>query len=232
MLLRFPLTGTTSKLPLSITRLILIPGAITLAVTVLRLVGELRHWSTAWFNPEAGGPWSIVGITWLAPIFGIYFAVRLACSGEGPKSSWRAIVFAILGIGVGVAGIYLYIALRPPFSFEGRLVYFWALQVLAAMVTLPGWPALFRTLLAYGLAARIPVAVVMFFAFRGNWGTHYDALPPDFPTGMGLLAKYLWLGFVPQLTYWVGFTILMGMLFGALAAGLARLLRRPQQPAS
>jgi hypothetical protein len=213
----------------SIACLILVPGLITLAVTILRLVGELHHWSTAWFNPEAGGPWSIVGITWLAPIFGIYFAVRLACSGEGPKSTWRAIVFAILGIGVGVAGMYLYIALRPPFSFGGRLIYFWALLVLAALVTLPGWPALFRTLLAYAVAARIPVAIVMFFAFRGNWGTHYDALPPDFPTGMGLLAKYLWLGFVPQLTYWVGFTILMGMLFGAIAATLTRLRRRAPQ---
>jgi len=221
---------TTSDTRLCITKLITIPAIITLAVTILRLVGELQHWSTAWFNLEAGGPWSIVGITWLAPIFGIYFAVKLACSGEGPKSTWRAIVFPVLGLAVGVAGIYLYIALRPPFSFGGRLIYFWALLVLAALVTLPGWPALFRTLLAYGLAARIPVAVVMFFAFRGNWGTHYDALPPDFPTGMGLLAKYLWLGFVPQLTYWVGFTILVGMLFGEIAAALTRLLRRaPQQ---
>lgn len=223
---------TTSDTRLCITKLITIPAVITLAVTILRLVGELQHWSKAWFNPEAGGPWSIVGITWLAPIFGIYFAVRLACSGEGPKSTWRTIVFPVLGLAVGVAGIYLYIALRPPFSFEGRLIYFWALLVLAALVTLPGWPALFRTLQAYAFAARIPVAIVMFFAFHGNWGTHYDALPPDFPTGMGLLAKYLWLGFVPQLTYWVGFTILMGMLFGAIAATLMRLLWRPPQPVS
>ena len=224
------MTNSNPTNRLSIPRLILAPGLITLAVTLLRLVGELQRWPEIFFNRTMGG--SLVAITWLAPIFGIYFAVRLACNGEGPKATWRAIVFAILGIGIGVAGIYLYIALRPPFSFEGRLVYFWALQVLAAMVTLPGWPALFRTLLAYGLAARIPVAVVMFFAFRGNWGTHYDALPPDFPTGMGLLAKYLWLGFVPQLTYWVGFTILMGMLFGAVAAALTRLLRRAPQPVS
>ena len=44
------------------------------------------------------------------------------------------------------------------------------------------WPALGRTLLAYGLAARIPVALLMLVAMLGNWGTHYDArpsYPPD-----------------------------------------------------
>jgi hypothetical protein len=215
----------------SITCLILVPSLITLAVTVLRLVGELQDWSKAWFNPEAGGPWSIVDITWLAPIFGIYFAVRLACGGEGPQSTWRALVFPVLGVAVGVAGIYEFIALQLHVSFEGRLIYFWTLFVLAALVTLPGWPALFRTLLAYGFAARIPVAIVMFLAFRGNWGTHYDALPPNFAT-TGLWSKFLWLGFFPQLTYWVGFTIVVGMLFGAIAASLMRLRRRPPQPVS
>ncbi len=47
----------------------------------------------------------------------------------------------------------------------------WSAFALAAIVTLPGWPALFKTLLAYGYAARIPVAIVMFFAFRGNWAS-------------------------------------------------------------
>ena len=39
------------------------------------------------------------------------------------------------------------------------------------------WPALGRTLLASGLAARIPVALLMLVAMLGNWGTHYDARP-------------------------------------------------------
>ena len=46
----------TSGSRISITRLIIVPSVITLAVTVLRLVGELQHWSTRLFNPEAGGP--------------------------------------------------------------------------------------------------------------------------------------------------------------------------------
>ena len=32
-------------------KLILVPAVITLAVTLLRLLGELLHWSTVLFNP-------------------------------------------------------------------------------------------------------------------------------------------------------------------------------------
>lgn len=41
---------------LHVTGLILEPGLITLAVTILRLAGELQGWSTTWFNPAPGGP--------------------------------------------------------------------------------------------------------------------------------------------------------------------------------
>jgi hypothetical protein len=58
----------------------------------------------------------------------------------------------------------------------------------------------------------------MFLAMRGNWGTHYDyvGMPPQFQ--MSLLPKFLWLGFFPQLVFWVGFTILTGSLAGSIAA--------------
>jgi hypothetical protein len=71
----------------------------------------------------------------------------------------------------------------------------------------------------------------MFLAIRGSWGTHYDAVPPDLP-GLSFFAKYLWIGFFPQLVFWVAITVLSGMLFGTFAAGVLRLLRRPPQPAS
>jgi len=215
----------------SIGRLILIPSVITLAVTILRLVGELQHWSKTWFNPEPGGPWAIVGITWLAPIFGVYFALKLASQGQGPASTWRALGFALLGVVVVVGGVFLEQILRGRFTFRQELIYIWINWALGAALTLPGWPRFFRALLAYGYAARIPVVVVMFLAFRGNWGTHYDALPPNFPA-MGLWPKFLWLGFFPQLIFWVGFTIVTGMLFGTIAAAIARLAHRPPQTSS
>src|SRR4026207_1430996 len=89
---------TNSGSRVSIAHLILIPSVITLAVTILRLVGELNHWSDFWFSPKAGGGGSPIGISRLIPIFGIYFAVKLARAGEGPSSSGRAIGIAFLAL--------------------------------------------------------------------------------------------------------------------------------------
>jgi hypothetical protein len=213
----------------SIFRLILVPGIITLAATFLRLVGELQHWPKVLFNPEAGGPWSIVGITWLAPIFGIYFAARLSSGGQGPASAWRASGRAILAVAVIIALAYLGSVQHIEKSFTGRLIYIWLVIAIAALLALPGWPALFKAMVAYGYAARIPVAVLMLLAFRGNWGTHYDALPPDMPPGFGLWGKYFLLGLFPQLIFWVGYTVVSGMLLGSITAAVFRLIRRAPQ---
>ena len=85
-------------------QLILIPSLITLAVTLLRLVGELQNWPSVLFNREAGGGGSIIGITWLALVFGAYFAVKLARAGEVPQSAGRVIGFSLLGLVVTFAG--------------------------------------------------------------------------------------------------------------------------------
>jgi hypothetical protein len=207
---------------LSIPRLIVAPGLITLAVTVLRLVGELQRWPETFFNRTMGG--SLVAITWLAPIFAIYFALKLDNSGSPPKSYLRAIGYALLGVIALVVFAFAPSTLRIQHGFYARLIYGWTFFAVSALLTLRGWPELFKTLLAYGYAARIPVAIIMFCAYRGEWDTHYDAVPPDVPA-LGLVAKYLWLGFFPQLILWVAFTILAGMLFGTIAAGIARVVK-------
>jgi hypothetical protein len=83
------------------------------------------------------------------------------------------------------------------------------------------WPSLGRTLLAYGLAARISVALLMLVAMLGNWGTHYDARP-SYPPQMSTLAWWVTLGLVPQLFFWIWYTIGFGALFGIVAAAIAR----------
>jgi hypothetical protein len=85
-----------------------VPGLITLTVTLLRLAGELLHWSKTWFNPEQGGFLAVVGIVWLAPSFGIYFALKLSGAGQGPEHLGHAIVHAILGAILLGAGFYLF----------------------------------------------------------------------------------------------------------------------------
>src|SRR5271157_6243087 len=89
---------------ISITSLITIPALITLGITILRLVGELEHWPKPWFSAAAGGGGAIVGISWLPIIFGPYFALKLAGSGDGPSSAGKAIGFAFLGLALLLVG--------------------------------------------------------------------------------------------------------------------------------
>ncbi len=209
----------------SIMRLIAIPALITLGVTILRLVGELRHWWIVLFDPVGAG--AIVGIVWLAPVFGIYFALKLSAANDVPRSFGRAFVF-VVPAAVMLARDFLAKHLLPDsISFRGWLVFLWSLFALAALLTLPAWPRLWKTLLAYGYAARIPVVVVMLLALRGRWGTHYDSVPQAFQA-TGLFQRWLWLGFFSQLTFWVGYTIVSGILFGSVAGTIARAVRRPE----
>jgi hypothetical protein len=204
---------------LSVRRLILVPALITLAVTALRLTGELLGWSALLYNRAAGGAGALVGIVWLVPVFGFWFGWRLTRAGQGPASAGRvagyALLAVLLGAGISIAGGVL---------TENRLVVLIAFvlgAVLAVAAAWRGWPALARVLLAYGLAARIPVALVMLVAIYGNWGTHYDVAPPGFDPTLGPFAKWFFIGLLPQLTVWIGFTVAIGSLLGAAGAAMA-----------
>ena len=211
---------------LPIKKLILVPAVITLAVTLLRLVGELMHWSTMLFNPAPGGGGAVVGIAWLVLVFGVMFALNLAAAGERPAGVGPAIGYPLLGFALLPAAGFAATALgAPPASppFFGVLV---VTSIVGAFVAFRGWPTLGRTLLAYGLAARIPVAVIMLIAMLGNWGTHYDAAPPGFPE-MGPIPKWLLIGVVPQLTIWIWFTMAVGALCGGIALAVRDRVGRP-----
>src|SRR6266513_2388187 len=175
-------------------QLILLPAVITLAVTLLRLIGELQHWSPTLFNREAGGPGSLIGITWLAPVFGIYFALKLRKAGAGPERAGRAILFGLLGIAAIVLVSLLMLVVSR--GYHAQLIAFCASFAAAAALQYRAWPALFKTLLAYAYAARVPVLIIMFFAMKGSWGTHYDAITPGTPPDMHSLgSEFFWLAF-------------------------------------
>jgi hypothetical protein len=151
---------------LDIKDLITVPAIITLAVTLLRLAGEFMDLPAWLASKEAGGAGALIGISWLAPVFGVYFAWKLA-------------------------------------GTPGKL-----------------WKNLLKTLFAYGLAARIPVIVIMAFAIFGNWGTHYDAFPPDM-ADMSPMMKFLFGAVTAQLVFWVCiWTVGTGMIAGLIAAKL------------
>ena len=210
----------------SIRKLVFWPAVITLAITLLRLVGELLNWSPALFNRAAGGGGALVGISWLPPVFGMLFAIQLVRMGHGPISGGRAVGRALLGVVATVAIIAVAIALKlvgdGQFSLGGLLIFTGAIAVGAA-VAWSGWPDLGRTLLVYAFAARIPVAIVMLIAMIANWGTHYDVAPPGFPE-MGVFTRWLFIGALPQFTTWIAVTVLLGALFGSIAGWWA--LRR------
>jgi hypothetical protein len=206
-----------------ITRLIAIPTLITLAVTILRVVGELKHWPALGFNAAAGGNGAIVGIAWLPIIFGPYFALKLAAAGDGPASSGKAIGFAFLGLlALFVAGVLVALTVKhhPLLTLAAFL-----LMLIAAFVPLIGWPSLGRVLLAYAFAARIPVLIVMYYAMSGNggagWGTHYDAVNPML-AHLSFWRKYIYAAIMPQMTLWIGWTVILGAIIGAIVAAIVR----------
>jgi hypothetical protein len=137
-------------------RLIAIPSLITFAVTILRLTGELRHWSVRWFSPETGGitpsgvSW-VVGITWLAAIFGAYFALKLLRSGQKPRSLARAGVLLFLSTSP-LAGL---LSALLKIKFPAALIFIWFLWNMAGALQYFGWPDLFRVLMLPGIGWRM-----------------------------------------------------------------------------
>jgi hypothetical protein len=202
-------------------KLILVPAVVTLAVTLLRLVGEMQGWSPRLFSREAGGGMAVVGIVWLIPVFGAWFGWKLAEAGAALPGLARAAGLTLLAFVLMPAlGFVARAAGLSEMSF-GTFGLYVAGSIVGLLLGLRAWPALGRTLLAYALAARVPVALVMLVAMLGNWGTHYDVAPPDFPA-MAPLNKWLLIGLLPQLTIWIWFTVVIGGLFGIAAAAIAR----------
>ena len=211
-----------SNFAVSTRRLILGPALITLAITLLRLIGEVNRWSPTLFNREAGGGGALVGIVWLVPILGVYFARKLLAAGRGPASRGRAIGQALAG--VALFAVLFAVTVRVVHTMGGRLIMINLAAALAAWVACGGWPALGRTVFYYALTARIPVAIVMLVAMASEWGTHYELGPPGFPN-YNLVPKWIFIGLVPQLFFWVGFTVVVGCLFGSAALFFRRTAR-------
>ncbi len=213
----------TDTKSVSITSLIAIPAAITLCVTILRLIGELQGWSPLFFNKAAGGGGAIIGISWLPILFGPYFAVKLAGAGDGPSSKGKSIGFAFLGLVIYVlAMLWAESTFRHP-SFLSLILLLVALGT--AFIPRIGWRSFGNVLIAYAIAARIPVLIVMLIAMAGNagkgWGTHYDVVMPQLAQA-SLAKKFLYEAFLPQMTMWIGWTVALGSVVGTVYAAVAR----------
>ncbi|MHB8654814.1 MAG: hypothetical protein ACYDA9_13150 [Terriglobia bacterium] len=212
-------------------QLILVPALITLAVTILRLVGELQHWSPKLFGTgAAGGSGAIVGILWLPILFGPYFALKLARSAGGPASNGKAIGLSLAGVAVMILGGFV---VFKGISQGAGVIAILGFQVIlgAAFMARAGWPPLGTTLFAYAIAARIPVLIVMFIAMQAGWTTHYSAIDPRLAQAP-FWRQFLDEAVLPQMFLWVGYTVVVGALFGTIAAAFARRGKPAMQTAS
>lgn len=204
----------------SVSKVILIPGLITLGVTVVRLIGELQQWSEVFFRRSAGGFGAVVGITWLAVIFAIYFAVQLQKAGNTFERSGKAIGLSVLALVLCFGGLNLMFgetSIRPPLFVAAGIIVELAGLYIMRMV----WPAYWNVMTAYALVARIPVIAVMYLATQGNWGTHYDVESPGMQF-TGWLDKFIRIGLIPQLFLWIPYTVVLCGLFGVITAAVRK----------
>jgi hypothetical protein len=193
-------------------------------VTLLRLAGELRGWSPTYFSRLPGGGLAVVGITWLVPAVGAYLGWRLTRAGVRSPGLSHVAGFPAAALGVGLLFGFGFERLIQP-SWTGTLLLWAVVSLPVAAVSLTAWPAAGRPLLAYAVAARLPVLLVMALAIWRRWGTHYDAPPPGFPL-MPPLSRWALTGLLPQATIWVAFTLAVGMAGAAVGVSLAG--RRPR----
>lgn len=104
-----------------------------------------------------------------------------------------------------------------------------------------GWGALAVHLTTYGLLVRAAVAALMVVATRSRLGTHYDVaalhrvrMPFSgriYTFEPGSWSQLMNVAVIPQLTFWVCYTLLAGLLGAALYAlitGASRVRRAPE----
>jgi hypothetical protein len=71
----------------------------------------------------------------------------------------------------------------------------------------------------------------MLLAILGDWGTHYDVMPPGVDVTLNPWSKWFFIGVVPQFGVWMAFTVAVGALFGGLALVIAERKRTAVRPA-
>ena len=196
-------------------RLVLGPLLLTTLVCVVRLVGEVQ----GWISPRSGGALHPLGISWLAFVFGVWFAVRLQRDGSAPRLEWSRTVatLPLLGLSAAVAWQFGPFAGQPADDATfGRLriavLILVTLASTAAAVAFAVWPRLAWTMLAYALPTRLVVFLITWFAKVQGYDTHYVKFGPpgierDLPDT--LLATAL-----AQGGFWVPFTVVCGVALG------------------
>lgn len=198
---------------------VLIAAVLSLAIVVLRLYGELNIWDPKYFSTEAGGGQSLLGITWLVPLFGFWFGRRLAQGGHRPKSTGLALAMCVAGAALAAAIGWVSFGtelLGPADDLVTKVNVFFPATAVCGLLLLVAWPRAWTVLAIYGVLARIPVIVIQYLAFARGWHTHFNAADKKHPMDDATLNHLLLLA--QGLLWPFGFTVLVGGLFATIGA--------------
>ena len=217
-------------------RWVVVPLILTLVILLVRWYGERSGASTAFFGTEPGGMQSPleegdpmpswVGIFWLMPILGIYFAFRMVRSGQVPESKGKALLFSLLGFAAVAGVLELFKSLLEAEERQGTNFALWAMPVVvvvlwsvALLLVRRGWAGLFGLMCLYGFGARIlVVAVPLIEAWLDpERNTHFEKPHPSVPADLSDFTNLFYLS-LAQLGMWIPLTIAIGGLCGAVTA--------------
>ncbi|MBL8748133.1 MAG: hypothetical protein JNK78_03165 [Planctomycetes bacterium] len=199
--------------------LVFVSSALTLLVTMVRVVGERSGWSPLWFSSSAEIPGGLFGITWLVPVFGVLFGHRLAEAGPRPPfvSGFFVPMFAWCAL---VAAALFVLHTKDSAELHDRIGYLVHAGPPLLLLGLFAWPRVFLVMFVYALLARVPVVVVQYLDLQNGWQTHYGQLPSGMPA-MAADERMHWLAML-QACFWVPFTVLLGGGFAAIGAATVR----------
>jgi hypothetical protein len=203
--------------------LLLWPSLLTLALSVGRLIGEVK----GIVPPTSGGALHPLGIGWCVFLFGAWYGWRLLRDGSAPRvrCAWLWALVALLAFFGTVAWQFRPFVGGPAddATFERLRI---AVLVIVAVALAAGaamfavWPRLASLMLLYALGARLTVVALTIAAEHFGWVTHYTKFGPSgIERGM---ADTIVAASVAQLGGWVPFTIVGGVLAGGIVAGCRR----------
>jgi hypothetical protein len=188
------------------------PVLVSIIVVLVRLIGELMAWDPRLFGTAVGGGFSLVGVSWLMPIFGFAFGWILTGKGHAPDRPGLAIILHLLGLALLIAGV---IAVQKNVDHPAMLGALAGVAVVSLLFAWRGWSELIRYTFTYGLMVRLAVIAVTAVAFQMQWGTHFESLPEQYadrPSSERFLSLV-----APQLFFWIPGTVLVGGVFGSIA---------------
>lgn len=199
------------------------PAVVTWAVILLRLGGELVEGPAWLFSRQQGGGLAVVGIAWLVVLFGAWFGWCLAKDGRGPDRPVQNLFLHLVALAMGIGGMFGLGAagvIDPDNPNPASAFYIGAVLFASSLLMWWSWPGLFLTNLLYGVLARLGVILVTIPATLYSWDTHFSKLGPQG------LQEATWAQVTrlstAQVCFWIPFTILLGGLFGSIAAMCAR----------